>query len=369
MRVAILSRDFPPRVGGIGDHTDHLAAELARRGNDVTVLCSPPAEGRDAFAVRATIERWDGRKVPSILRALPACDAIVWQYNPFAIGRRGLAPWSGRLARALAARAPLVVLAHELWFPWGREGARGLAWAAAQRLQTRAVLRHAAAVLVTTERRAAEVRRIHRRVRVAPVGANIEPDGRPRSRDALAPYGVPDEAFVVAHFGSVGPGRDIGPAVEAIAALRAEAIDARLLLAGNAGPFPKPPSLNGALVETGVLPRAQLSAVLAAADCYVHPDRSGPAAGRRGSLVAALAHGLPVVAYAGADRAPQLADGRDVLIVSPEPRALADALRALARDPVRARAIGDAARATYEAAFSWPRCGDAVAAALAEVTA
>jgi len=367
MRVTFLSRDFPPRIGGIGDHTDHLAGELARRGHEVTVLCAPPAEPRDAFTVRADVPRWDATGIARLLRAVDASrpDAILWQYNPFMLGRRGLAPASGRLARALARGAPLIVLAHELWFPWGREGLKGFLWAVAQRVQTASVLRAADAVVVTTDARARSVARLHRRVRVVPIGANIEPGDAPAT-DARESLGIPPDAFVVTHFGSVGPGRNLAPAFEAVARLRARGVDARLVLAGNTGPFERPLALNGSMQTTGVLPREQLSSVLAASDVYLHPDPAGPAAGRRGSLTAALAHGLPIVAYRGPDIPPQLQDGRNVVLVEPVLRALADALGAIAADPGHARRLGEAARETYRSVFSWERNGAAIGALLEE---
>lgn len=368
MRVTILGRDFPPAVGGIGDHTDLLAAELARRGRAVTVVCSPPADARASFEVRPVVERWDARGAARILDAVRSStpDVVVWQYNPFAVGRRGLAPSIGRLARALAAEAPLVLLAHELWFPFRRNGLKGLLWALAHRVQMRALARAARAIVVTTEQRAAELARAvpaaASKVRIVPIAANVEP--RPEQRSARAAYDFPDDAFVVAHLGSVGPGREIGRVFIAIEALRARGLDARLLLAGNTGPFQAPGSLNGAVVTTGILSREQLSEALASADAYVHPDLVGASAGRRGSLVAALAHGLPVVAFAGPDQSRELLDGENIVVTQPD--GLAAALAGLAADPLRARALGEAARRTYGEHFAWPRVGDGIAAVLDE---
>ncbi|HEX9713375.1 MAG TPA: glycosyltransferase family 4 protein [Actinomycetota bacterium] len=368
MRVTILGRDFPPAVGGIGDHTDLLAAELARRGQAVTVVCSAPADARASFDVRPVIDRWDARGSASIVRAVAGSrpDIIVWQYNPFAVGRRGLTPGIGRLARALAAEAPLVLLAHELWFPFRREGLKGLVWALAHRRQMRALARAARMVVVTTEQRAAELARaipsVASTTRVIPIAANVEP--RPEQRSARATFGLPDDAFVVAHLGSVGPGREIDRVFDAVAELRARGLDVRLLLAGNTGPFTAPGSLNGAVITTGILSREQLSAALASADAYVHPDLVGPSAGRRGSLVAALAHSLPVVAFRGPDHASQLLDGTNVVITDPDE--LSDALAGLASDRARATQIGDAARQTYLEHFAWPRVGDELLAVFEE---
>ena len=358
MRITVLARRFPPTVGGIADHTDLLARELATRGHEVTVVCSPPADPREHVAVHAVIERWDAKGFDAIAHAVGGTrpDAILWQYNPFEIGRRGLAPSAGRLARALAATAPLTVYFHELWFPWGRNGLKGLLWAVTQRLQARGVLKAARRWIVTTESR--ERALSDPKATRIPVGTNVEPTGE---RAAVG------GDFVLAHLGSTGPGRDLRPAYDAIARLRAEGIDARLLLAGDTGPLDIPPAILDAVITTGTTAHARdLSPYLAAAHAYLHADPVGPSAGRRTSIVAALAHGLPVIAYRGPDHASELVDGTNIILVEPDGTALADAVRSLIADPARAREIGEAGRRTFEDHFSWRRIGDAVSLLLSE---
>jgi len=362
MRVTIVGREFPPAISGIGDHTDLLAAELVRLGHDVTVVCRAPGEQRETFTVLPVRSDFDARGGAELARTVASTrpDAIIWQYNPFSFGRRGLALGAGRFARALKAVAPLIVSAHELWFPWGRNRARGFLWAVSQRLQTRAVLRAAAHTVVTTDRRLGDLPR-GLAASVIPIGANIEPGSSGSGREHL---GIPDDAFVVAHFGSVGPGRDLGPVVDAVATLRERGIDARLLLAGNTGPFEHPASLNGSLIATGTGSRGEVSRVLASADVYVHPDRVGPAPGRRGSLAAALAHGLALVAYDGPDRDRRLESGRNCVLVGADAGDVTRALEALALDPGRRRLLGEALQQTYEQTFAWHRVGGAFDALL-----
>ena len=361
MRITILSRHFPPAVSGIGDHTDMLAAELTRRGMTVTVVTAPGAEERASYHVDATAGRWDGAGFAVIAEAVRRSepDAVVWQYNPFSIGRKGLAPRAGHLARALAGIAPLTVVFHELWFPWGRNGLRGILWATVQRWQIRGVLRAASRWIVTTEsRERALARRDASRVVRIPVGTNIEP--RAYSGDARGSRGIPADAFVVAHFGSVGPGRDLRPAFHAFRDLVGAGIDARLLLIGSTGPFEAPRDLSDRIHATGPATREEISGALQAADVYLHADPAGPSAGRRTTIVAALAHALPVVSYAGPDHALELRDGINCIVSEPTSEALARALRELAEDPERARQIGTQGRKTYEHHFSWERIGNEV---------
>ncbi len=361
MRLAIVSRDVPPRVSGIGDYADLLAHELAARGHDVVVLCCPPADARTKVDVRPVIPAFDATSIPAIDAALAEArpDAILWQYNPFSIGRKGVGPSAGRIARTMARHAPLVLVGHELWFPWAREGARGLVWAIAQRLETAAVFRASTHVVVTTESRLKTVRRWFRKseVSLVPIGANIEPDPTHATDDVRGRYGLGAGSFVVAHVGSAGPGRDLRPVFEALRRVRAEGIDARLLLIGCGGTTDVPPGLESAVVSTGVLHAAELSRTLRVSDAYVFCEPSGPAAGRKGSLLAAFAHGLPVVAFTGPDRDSALRNDENVLLVEPRADTVTRALRALANDvSLRAR-IGQGARTLYDERFSWPVVG------------
>jgi glycosyltransferase involved in cell wall biosynthesis len=356
MRVTILGRDFPPTIGGIADYTDLVATELAKRGVAVSVVCAPPAERRASFEVVESVDRWDAAGVPSIVRAVQdtAPEAILWQYNPFNLGRHGVALRAApMLAKRLSRVARLVVVAHELWFPWGRGGARGLVWAAAQRIETRAVLRRARTVVVTTPARERALAKFDP-VRI-PVGTNVEP--RPAERDMRAALEIPRESFLIAHFGTAGPGKDLAPAFSALRELSGHGIDARLVLAGKGSDAAVPEDLQERVRVTGVISRAAISALLQAADCYLHPDRSGPSVGRRGSLVAAIAHATPVVAYDGPDRDPGLADGENILIAHPD--ALTNALMRL-RDPDVARRIGRNGRHLFDKTYSWTRIGDSL---------
>ena len=87
------------------------------------------------------------------------------------------------------------------------------------------------------------------------------------------------------------------------------------------------------------------------------------------AYVEAMAGGLPAIGAEG-EPGPQeiAAAGAGLLRVPPrDPQALADEIAALAGDPAELAALGRAARATVERAFTWERCGAATVAAYAEV--
>ena len=108
---------------------------------------------------------------------------------------------------------------------------------------------------------------------------------------------------------------------------------------------------------TDFIPDSEVSAYLLAADMAVLPYRDG-ASFRRGSLMAALAHGVPVVTTrpqgtSPAGDEPVLVDGVNARLVPPDdPDALARAVGDLIDDPEQRRRLGREAGQLSQA-FSW----------------
>jgi glycosyltransferase involved in cell wall biosynthesis len=111
---------------------------------------------------------------------------------------------------------------------------------------------------------------------------------------------------------------------------------------------------------TGYVPEEEVSAYLLAADICVLPYRDG-ASFRRGSLMAALTHGLPIVTTRTpgeqptptAFSIPRLVNGKNVLLVPPEdPSEIANAVQRLIADPGLRERIGRGARELSEH-FRW----------------
>lgn len=369
MRIVQLTRDFPPAASGIGDHVARTSAELAGRGDEVVVVCSAPAEPRDGIEVRPVIERWDRAGHDGIVAAVRDArpDAIVWHYNPFQVGRRGLSRSSHRLARALSRIAPLTVVAHEMWYPWGRSGVRGMLWAANQRIQFARIARAASAIVVTTDARRSDLARRFPRILIHAIaaGATVDPHpdapGRVAMRSSL---GISESAFVVAHLGAIGEGRDLTPTLAALTRLRRDGLDIRLLLAGRTG-IPAP--AGEGIHATGPRNHAQLSGALAAADAYLFAEPTGPVT-RKTSLLSALAHRLPVLAYTGRAKDPIFRDEENLLLVEPSESRIADALRRLSADPALRERIGGAGQRLAADRFSWPAIAATIRAAAAGET-
>ena len=123
------------------------------------------------------------------------------------------------------------------------------------------------------------------------------------------------------------------------------------------------------LVWTGYLEPSEVSAALLSADIAVLPYVDG-ASFRRGSLLAVLAHGLPIVTTSRSDRKvspesggqqewPELVDGANAILVQPgDASGLVSAIETVASD---AELRGRLAEGAAEVArlFSWTRIAEA----------
>ena len=130
---------------------------------------------------------------------------ILIQYNPFAYGRRGVAP--GLVAQALRFRrrtgAPLAISVHESWVTpsdRGRARWRSVLMGAYQRVQLAALLRGADIVMAATQ---GLVRKLGHDAIHVPVGTNVPPLAVTRE-EARRRLGLGDE-LVVALFGTGHP--------------------------------------------------------------------------------------------------------------------------------------------------------------------
>jgi glycosyltransferase involved in cell wall biosynthesis len=129
-------------------------------------------------------------------------------------------------------------------------------------------------------------------------------------------------------------------------------------------------NLGGATVLTpGPQPAEQLAAELSAADVFLAALLDG-ASTRRGTLMAALQHGLAVVATSGPLTDRVLREARDALTLIPlgDTEGFATAVADLCADPKRQRIQGVAARELYVREFDWPIVADRLLATIEAIS-
>jgi len=287
---------------------------------------------------------------------------ILLQYNPFSWGRAGFAPALVRDVARLRrrTRAPLALMVHEAWIDV-RDPRSALigTW-------QRALLALADAALTSTQALARELGggAVH-----VPIGATIEP--LPIAPEAARERLGLDGKLAVALFGRANPSRLLDHAEAAIAALARAHGPERLAVLNLGADAPALRAPRGVAVSSsGRLDAGELSLRLAASDLVLLPLTDGVST-RRTTLMAALAHGRPVLGLHGVNTDAELAAARDALTLTRagDREAFARAAVALTAEPARLRALGEAGRRLYEARYDWPVIARRVANVLEETRA
>lgn len=394
-RVGLCCGYLDPTRDGVADYTRQLAGRLRRTGLEPLVVTTyewARAAGEGAIGVT---KRWDVRGVAGAARELRRLnlDLIHVQFAPSVFGSSRAV---GLLPLFLPGRLPLIVTLHEYGVWSGhRRGDRGRSalWSAAERRgyadrETLLLATRAACLLVPSPEHWDVVRaRLRRHAPVTievPIGLNVEVatgDPAQARADVRRELGAALDAPVVVFFGFLHPEKALDHLIAAVAAVRVQRPGAQLLLIGGAESHSVPSAAAHQLRReleqvaaacgmrdqvhfTGYLPAAEVSRLLQAANVAAFPFNAGVTR-KSGSMLAALAAGVPVVATAppGEVRGPTEAGG--VLWVPPrDTAALADALGRVLGDRALADRLTAAGRARA-ASQSW----DAIAAVHAEVYA
>ena len=359
MKIVILTRDLPPTVCGIGDQSTLLAQQLQARGHRVALLAGTGAPAPD----RTIVERfWVPERMQELAKAIQALqpDHVVLEYTPLTFALEGrypnpaLAQFWARLGRQC--RTTLVL--HETYF---RAWWHPPSWVTGpvQKWQMRRLVRDSHRVLTASQPLLDEVRRWSDRTRfgLLPLGTAI-PVG-PADRTALRNrHGIDAAERVLTLFGGGESLRRMAGHVEAVEAeFAARRLPLRWLMLGGipAGWF----ALRRPVVRPGFLDVRDLSAHLQASDLFLVPHLSGLCA-KRSALIAALAHGLPVVGTRGPYTDDFWGDVAGVTLLHRWPRrAFARATADLAGNEPLLQKQGRANRELFESRFAWDRVVEA----------
>jgi glycosyltransferase involved in cell wall biosynthesis len=306
----LLTGEYPPDRGGIGDYTRLLARALADHGRRVHVW-SPSAasdSGDDGVAVHAMggAGRDALRRLGTALDRHPAPRRLLVQYAPQAWGMRGMnLPFTRWLLARRRAGDDVRVMFHEPYFPFGWQRPQRNVLAAVNRLMAMTLLRASTRAYVSTpvwEPLLAALAPPGLDFTVLPIPSTI-PVVEDPERVARVRREVGEGRPIVAHFGTYGD--QIGAALmRALQALIGYRPDARILLLGNRGPdfAARLREADGRFRDNVVAPGYQspedISVHLQAAGVAIQPYPDG-ANTRRTTLMACLANGVPTVTTRG----------------------------------------------------------------------
>jgi glycosyltransferase involved in cell wall biosynthesis len=373
----IVTGEYPPQPGGVGDYSRLVAAGLAAAGDSVHVWC-PALEGQPAdepgVHVHAIAGAWrssDLERLDNELGAIPGRKRLLVQWVPHAYGRRSLNVGFCEWVRRRARKGDVIdLMVHEPFLAFGEGSLRQDLAAAVHRLMMALLLSHARRVWVSIPAWTDRLRPWAFGRDIAfqwlPVPSNIPMvvcDHAVSQRRAEMLRGR--DGIILGHFSTYPPLiRNI--LRDAMPLLLAAVPGLYIRLLGR-GSEPMLDQLRPALGEhesrvqaTGELTASALSSHLQACDLMLQPYPDG-ASTRRGTLMAALAHGLPVVTTVGRLSEPVWRTS-DAVVVAPagDLPALVRDVTTLAQQPERRRQLGDAARAMYETMFSLPHVVNAL---------
>ena len=362
LRVALLTREYPPEVyGGAGVHVEYLARELAGLV-DLTVHCQgADRPGAVAHRPRALL---DGAN--PALRTISAGLSMT-----AAAGGADLVhshTWYANLAGHLAGLlygVPHVVTMHSLepLRPWKAEQLGG-GYALSSWCERTAV-EGAAAVVAVSDGMRADVLAAYpavppERVRVIRNGIDTREYAPDPGTDVLAKYGVDPGRPYVIFVGRVTRQKGLPVLLRAAAGLDP---DAQLVLCAGQADTPElaaevdglvsglAATRSGVRLISGMLARREVIQLLSHARVFACPSVYEPL----GIVnLEAMACGAAVVASRVGGIPEVVADGETGLLVPPDdPDALAAALNALLRDRDRAAVMGTRGRARAAAEFDW----------------
>lgn len=371
----ILTGEYPPRPGGVADYSASVARGLADAGETVHVWTADPASPQDGPAVEdgVTVHRRRGGWRPADLARLGAAlDAtagprrLLVQYAPPAWGRKGANLAFCRWLRGRRRRGEEIwTMIHEPYYPW-RLRVKPTRWllAAIQRVMMYHVFGASTRLFVSSytffERLRPYDPKRARPMLWSPVPSNI-PTRAAVDRAAVAEVRrrlAPDGRPLVGHFGTFGVTTNAG--LRAILPeLLAGGTDCHVLLAGRGGReyaaalTADHPELAGRITATGGLAPHAVAAHLSACDLLIQPYHDGVST-RRGSVMAGLGLGLPIVTQQGINTESLWDESAAVRLVRNN-REMIDAVEQLLADAPAREALGRRALELYEQRFSVAR--------------
>lgn len=361
---AIITGEYPPQRGGVADYTRSVAASLAEGGDEVRVF-APLARASDIMESGISVQRLPDhfgsrsrRLLQRALADLPHPRAAVVQYVPQAFGMRGCNIPFARWLRTLCGY-PLFIMFHEVSVTV--RPSTPLKYRL-QALATRAMAVSASvaadAIFISTPAWEPLLRsgaREHTPIDWVPVPSNIALKSEPAAAQAareqfgqanvvLGHFGTYREEFTRRQLAKVVP-RVLAPGRMMLFMGRGSRDFALAMRA-------RFPHLGAQIAATGGLSPQGLADALSACDVVVQPFEDGVSA-RRGSVIAALALGVPIATTSGTTTEAIWRESHAVALApSSSSEELSELVNLLVGDAAERERLHNAARALYIERFS-----------------
>ena len=316
MNIAVLVGCLPPVIDGVGEYTFHLTRSLRKLGVDAHIFTSknqtPPLEFRNW--IHPVISQWTGAGVAQAVASLSAFkpDWCCFQYVPQMYSRNGICWQASGIPLALKQRFKwnIAVTFHE-FISEKRLNPKDWTLATVIRSQAKRLLAGCDLAITTCDRYARSLQSLTPKklpIRVIPVGANIRPIPMTSSEIlSLRKHYSLNESRVFGLFGRLSSFRNYPTALYVLKQAKQRGLNAHLMVIGCAES--SHPSLFAELMQlaqkldverrlivTGELSTEAVSQHLQLVDLFLFPQTGGIST-RNTTVMTALSHGLPVIAY------------------------------------------------------------------------
>jgi hypothetical protein len=355
-RLSILSRNALPERCGIAAHSARLGEALTAAGCLTNVI----AQRGSPFEAQILPEGLTDRGLGELTTRLEqlGSEHVVLQYTPLSYQRRAwsidrefVAAW-----RRISARWITSLIVHETYFrSWSSPAS--LISGTHQRRQLMAMAQGATHVFSASQTLLEEMAdwELPRPAAWLPIGSNIDRvpgDGGVLRRQ----LGIEDGELILTLYSGGNSLKWMAAHVEAVdALLKAEGVRHRWLLLGGV-----PATwfrLSAPTITPGWLEPATLSAYLQLTNLFLVPHSAGISA-KRGTLISALQHGLPIIGTYGPMTDPLWHDAEGVILASAHSAAdFAAVTYRLCKDGAERLRCAQANERLYAQELTWEHIG------------
>lgn len=358
----IITGEYPPQWGGVSDYTHRVAQELAKAGNQVHVWAPASPSGMaqpDLANVHALPGGFGWRWLRELDRGLKSFSAprnVLIQYVPHMYGWKSM-NLAFCLWICLQREHKVLVMFHEVAFSF-RAGQRyrHALLAFVHRMMAWAILRRVRHSFTSTEPYLALLKRLgsdRTALSLLRICSNLPVEDYSFGASPANANGCSKGPFTVGIFSNfTAPIREVlDPVVERL--LENPKIAVTLLGPGEAmrrAMAERRPDAGGRIRTSGRLRVTKIAEHMRSCDALLQLYPEGASAAR-GTLIGALASGLPLVTNSGPATDRLLLDSNAMLFAGNTPGSIRDAIELLREDPAFGRELVARAQRLYQEYF------------------
>jgi glycosyltransferase involved in cell wall biosynthesis len=375
MKITFLTRNYPPTVCGVGDHTFFLAQELAQKGITVSVLCfsdQTPVQS-DNINVYPIIKSWNTEGVSVVIDFIKKLNPhwFITQYVPHGFHPKGLPFAFSKLYLQLnRLNVPILTVFHEVKIrPEKHLKTRILSFLQAQLADSMAD--KSSKIVTSIDFYKGYLTSFSHKISLVPIPSNIPPiDVKDDIKQHLRiKNNIADNAKIICTFGD----RNIENFLAAFDKLVLKHPELIWLICGkNSTPLHV---LNSCpyIRYVGKMSAENIYQYLSLGDVFFMPDDinsvgEGGTSNKSGSLACAFSLGIPIVATKGDLNNKLLMHKKNILLTEiTNTEALFEDLNKCFAMPNLALELGNNARELYNNQLQWMVVADKILAIISNL--